>query len=93
MKRLRLVSLVFGIVTSIGIGAGAVAETDPYEALGKVVTVNPADPENGFCIITAVADFDEYKHYLQLFRDAWLNHDYSIDFYQQRGKQYSCILC
>jgi len=87
MTRLPVKSIAFAILASVGVNAEAFAEVDPYEALGKFITVNPADTENGFCVITAVADFDEYKPYLSLFREAWLDRDYTKDFYQQRGKQ------
>jgi hypothetical protein len=87
MTRSPLRSIIVGFFTSIGANVTAYAQTDPYEALDKFITVNPEDTEKGFCIIKAVADFDGYKQYLPLFRDTWLNHDYSIDFYQQRAKQ------
>src|SRR5215212_6830172 len=32
-------------------------------------------------------DFDAYQEHLPVFRDAWLNRDYSMDFYRQRQKQ------
>lgn len=87
MTRSFLRSIVVGLFASIGANVTAHAQTDPYEALEKFITVNPEDAEKSFCIIKAVADFDDYKQYLPLFRDTWLNHDYSIDFYQQRAKQ------
>jgi hypothetical protein len=38
-------------------------------------------------LVTASADFDASKQYLPLFREAWLNRDYPLDFYVQRGRQ------
>ena len=89
ITRSPLRSIVVGFFASIGANVTAYAQTDPYEALEKFITVNPEDAEKGFCIIKAVADFDGYKQYLPLFSDTWSNHDYSIEFYQQRAKQMS----
>jgi len=39
------------------------------------------------CIVKAVANFEGYPRYLPVFREAWLNRDFFVDFYKQRRKQ------
>ncbi len=34
-----------------------------------------------------LSDFDKYNEYIPIFREAWLNRDFSEDFYRQRRKQ------
>lgn len=63
------------------------AEEDPYAVLHEIVSVVSKNVTATGCAIKAVAEFDRYPSHLALFREAWLNKDFSVDFYNQRQRQ------
>ena len=65
------------------------AESDDaaYAALNSFSAVTSKTINDAGCLITASVDFNKYSEKLAIFREAWLNRDFSIDFYQQRRKQ------
>jgi hypothetical protein len=90
-------SITFAFLTSFLAISNAHAEAAPpsasdpndaaYEALAKFTKINSKTVNSAGCLVAATADFDGYYPYLPTFRDAWLNLDYSVDFYSQRRKQ------
>ena len=64
------------------------AEKAAYDALYKVAPPDDLQIEDTPCKITATAFFSVYSEHIPEFREAWLNRDYSVDFYKQRQKQF-----
>ncbi len=60
---------------------------DPYKALVEILKQTDRNINAQACTVDATVDFALYQPKLAIFRDAWLNRDYSVDFYAQRGKQ------
>ena len=60
---------------------------DPYKAITETVQIMQPDPKSEDCNIRATADFAKFYERLGIFRDAFLNRDFSLDFYTQRRKQ------
>jgi hypothetical protein len=58
-----------------------------YDALLATAKISSKTINEAGCLITGIADFENYKKQLPVFREAWLNRDFSIDFYRQRQKQ------
>jgi hypothetical protein len=63
------------------------ADEDPYRALKELITLTSKDIGPDRCSVSATVDFEGYTGHLALFRESWLNEDYSLDFYNQRRKQ------
>ena len=63
------------------------AEDKAYKALLEIVQVKPRDPKSDDCVVKGVADFTKYADQVPLFREAFLNREFSDDFYKQRRKQ------
>jgi|GEM_PF-2997063 len=63
------------------------ADTDPYEALVAFSTITSKQVDQNNCKISGVMDFDKFGSSLSVFREAWLNRDYSLDYYNMRRKQ------
>jgi len=53
----------------------------------KFISISHKEISASRGIVKAVANFEGYPKYLPIFREAWLNRDFSIDFYNQRRKQ------
>src|ERR1700694_846412 len=66
---------------------GSRADDDPYAALNALLKVTTKDIGDTSCSVGAALNFDDYPSRLALFRGAWLNKEYSIEFYNQRRKQ------
>jgi hypothetical protein len=79
--------LVFAIASIFKISTSCEAEEDPYAALRDIITVTSKRITAADCSVSVTADFEQYPPRLGLFRDAWLNKDFSVDFYNQRRKQ------
>lgn len=56
-----------------------------YKAMLSFTKVTRIEPVE--CVVEGEADFEGFKPHLDVIREAWLNRDFSIDFYQQRWKQ------
>lgn len=80
-------SLVFIILALVGSVSSARGADDPYTAMQNFAKVTTKTINSAGCLVTGSADFDASKRYLPLFREEWLNRDYSLDFYVQRGRQ------
>ena len=65
----------------------ASADNDPYAALQTFTSITSKTINSAGCLVAASADVDGFYKQLDTFRNAWLNKDYSIDFYNQRRKQ------
>ncbi len=63
-------------------------QNSAYNALTKVTAPKDVNYEPNPCRVTATARFAEYEEHLPEFREAWLDRDYSIDFYHQRQKSF-----
>ncbi len=85
MFRLVIAAVIVSILTF----SAAVAdfEDDAYSILQKITTVAFAKDGSTGCPVVGVIDFDGFYSNLPSFREAWLNKDYSVDFYNQRRKQ------
>lgn len=79
--------VVSAIASIFQISTSCEAEEDPYAALREVVTITSKNITATDCSVGVVADFERYPPRLALFRDAWLNKEFSVDFYNQRRKQ------
>jgi hypothetical protein len=75
------------IVSFIPFTAAAGTEDDPYSVLETFTSVAFGKPNSTECPLIGKIDFDGFSAKLPFFREAWLNKDYSIDFYNQRRKQ------
>jgi hypothetical protein len=84
VAQVRLLALVSAL--SFGASSSKAAD-DSYAAMSKFTAITSKTINTAGCVITGSADFDAFKPYLQLFREEWLNRDYSLDFYAQREKQ------
>ena len=60
----------------------AESDDDAYAALNSFSAVTSKTINDAGCLITASVDFNKYSEKLAIFREAWLNRDFSIDFYQ-----------
>lgn len=67
--------------------ASEVEYKNAHDALTSLARITSKEVKQNSCSVTAVADFQEYTKHLSLFRETWLNKDYSLDFYNQRRKQ------
>ena len=67
--------------------SAAELDKNAYNALTSLAHITSKQVTQNGCSVTAVADFQEYTKHLSLFREAWLNRDYSFDFYNHRRKQ------
>jgi len=67
--------------------AYAAANDDAYQALLGFTSISSKTVNSAGCLVTGAADFDGFTDKLPTIRDAWLNRDYSVDFYNQRRKQ------
>jgi hypothetical protein len=85
MFRSVIAAVIVGIMTS----SVAVADSkdDAYAILYKITTVEFAKDGSTGCPVIGIIDFDGFYANLPSFREAWLNRDYSVDFYNQRRKQ------
>lgn len=83
MKYLLTLALsMFCLASSI-----AAEEDAAYEALVRIQNIDSEDITPGKCSIQASLDFDSFTNDIAIYRDAWLNRDYSVDYYNQRRKQ------
>jgi hypothetical protein len=85
MTRLFALTLAVSLATiSSGYGSD---DDDPYPALASFTSITSKIINSAGCLVAASADFNGFNDHLGTFRSAWLNRDYSIDFYRQRRKQ------
>jgi hypothetical protein len=88
MKTLRSSLALLSVVAAIWqCQTPCEAEEDAYAALRDIITVTSKIITASDCSVNATVDFERYTPRLGLFRDAWLNRDFSVDFYNQRRKQ------
>jgi hypothetical protein len=87
MRRLRAVALsaLLGILNLSG--GYAATDEDAYAAMAQFTSITSKTINSAGCLITASANFSDFVARVDTFRSAWLNRDYSIDFYNQRQKQ------
>jgi hypothetical protein len=78
-----VIAIVFFIVTC----AVSNSEEDPYATLSKFVENGDITLTSVKCNVELIAKFERAKPYYNLYREEWLNKEYGIDFYLQRGKQ------
>lgn len=83
-KKVCLLSIALSVSMSI---SNAKATDDPYSTMLNFTEMTSKTINSAGCLVTGSADFDAYKQYLPVFREEWLNRDYSLDYYVQRGKQ------
>jgi hypothetical protein len=76
------VTLAFSISASSAAGAD-----NPNTAMQNFAKITSKTINTVGCLVTGSADFDASKQYFSVFREQWLNRDYSLDFYVQRAKQ------
>jgi hypothetical protein len=81
--------LIAAITLILQLSSACQAEEDPYAALNEFVNITSKHITVNDCSLTAVADFERYPSHLALFREAWLDRDFSLDFYNQRQKRLS----
>lgn len=79
--------MVMGCAICLGNGAHANSDDDAYAALQTFAHVTSKTINSAGCLVTASVDFNGFTSKLALFREVWLNKDYSVDFYTQRRKQ------
>jgi hypothetical protein len=84
---LRTALLIGLLVIGIPSRAAETSSESPHEALAKIVKQPDVKSDAHACKIDATVDFELYKPRLAIFREAWLNRDYSVDFYALREKQ------
>lgn len=84
--KICLFRIAFAVLLS-AIPNSTYAADDPYAALGTLLNVTTKNITQTSCSISATLNFEEYPQHLPLFRDAWLNKEFSVDFYNQRRKQ------
>lgn len=85
MNRLMVVKYIFaGFILSAQCLA---SENDALNALMKIQEIKTKTITADKCLVEGILDFESYINDLSVYRDAWLNKDYSIDFYNQRRKQ------
>ena len=63
------------------------AEDAAYKAIIAMTQLTLPDPKSDDCNVKGVVVFMKYADKLPVFREAFLNQGYSIDFYNQRRKQ------
>ena len=78
--------LAITLALSISVSSTKAAD-DPYAAMQNFTKLTSKTINSAGCLVMGSADFDTSKQYLPIFREEWLNRDYSLDFYVQRGKQ------
>jgi hypothetical protein len=78
--------LAITLALSISVSSTKAAD-DPYAAMQNFTKLTSKTINSAGCLVMGSADFDASKQYLPIFREEWLNRDYSLDFYVQRGKQ------
>jgi hypothetical protein len=83
-------SSVLGIFLSLSVisSGNANTEGDAYRALSALAKVTSETVNSEGCLIAATADSDGFFGQIAIFRDAWLNKDFSIDYYSQRRKTF-----
>jgi hypothetical protein len=67
--------------------AGANSNEEAYTILKTITEVAFKENNTSGCPVLGTIDFDGFYAQLPVFREAWLNKDYSVDFYNQRRKQ------
>ena len=82
-------SLIFVLLLTPSVSAMAQESSDdnPYKSIAETMTITPPDAKADDCAVRATIDFAKYAERLPIFREAFMNRDYSIDFYGQRRKQ------
>ncbi len=83
VKKLIILSTIFLSTFSKELGS----TEDPYVILMKLSRITEKEMHNAKCFVKSNINFDNYVSYLPTFRQAWLNRDFSNDFYLQRRKQ------
>lgn len=84
MVRKSLVAITLALSISV---SSAKAADDPYAAMQNFAKVTSKTINSAGCLVTGSADFETSMKYFPIFREEWLNRDYSLDFYVQRAKQ------
>ena len=82
-----LKAILIASVLALGSNNYARAEDDSYAALKSFSELTSDKTDNDGCWVIATADFEQFGPHLSLIREAWLDRDYSLDFYTQRRKQ------
>lgn len=84
---IRLIALTLIVSLFSILSSHASSDDDAYTAMAGFTSITSKTINSAGCLITASADFNGFNDHLDIFRSAWLNRDYSIDFYRQRRKQ------
>jgi hypothetical protein len=84
MVRKSLVAITLALSISV---SSTKAADDPYAAMQNFAKVTSKTLNSAGCLVRGSADFEASKQYFPIFREEWLNRDYSLDFYVQRAKQ------
>lgn len=81
--------IALGLVLSFLDVSRGYASTDEaaYATMTEFTSITSKTINSAGCLITASANFPSFIGHQEVFRNAWLNKDYSIDFYNQRRKQ------
>jgi hypothetical protein len=88
MQMVRLITV--SLISSLLGCSQALAATDDnaaYSALLDFASISSKTINSAGCRVTATIDFGGIVSKLNVFKEAWLNRDYSTDFYGQRRKQ------
>jgi len=86
--RLTLASALAAALLANGpAAADGESEDTAYKTITQIVTVTPSDPKSDDCMVNATADFAKYVDQVAIFREAFLNKEFSVDFYNQRRRQ------
>jgi hypothetical protein len=84
MVRKSLVAITLALSISV---SSTKAADDPYAAMQHFAKVTSKTINSAGCLVTGSVNFEASKQYFPIFREEWLNRDYSLDFYVQRAKQ------
>jgi hypothetical protein len=88
MQMVRLITV--SLISSLLGCSQALAATDDdaaYSALLDFASISSKTINSAGCLVTGTIDFGGIVSKLDVFKEAWLNRDYSTDFYGQRRKQ------
>ena len=85
---MRLTVAAIAVAAMIIPTCPALSADDPaYTALSEIARINSKTINSAGCLVSGSVDFEGFQSKLSVFRERWLNRDYSEDFYRQRRKQ------
>ncbi|WP_156898202.1 hypothetical protein [Methylocapsa acidiphila] len=82
--------IIVNLISSLLYCTHALAARDDnaaYSALLDFASISSKTINSAGCLVTGTIDFGGFVSKLDVFKEAWLNRDYSADFYAQRRKQ------